>query len=248
LLLLVLFARPAAVRRGAHVCGLWRLVSHRSSVLAAEDSWMDANRFDIFARAMDGRSRRRLLGVISGGVLTALGAGLDRTEVLAKHHTQPKKPTIKSAYTCAAKANDGIGPGGDRPVGQIFTATRSGELRQIHIGVSKDPNAGPGGDYVIQLLRTTGDPPVPHAEAIDVLAATTIPDADVPAGQSTIVANFAGTRLVRGTVYAVVAARPGAGVVFVVAHSSDVCEGEMTIVPDGATFPDKDAIVSVLVA
>jgi hypothetical protein len=213
---------------------------------------MNHNTLDRWVHRLDASvPRRRALVVVAG----ALGLGLNAQDGLGKskkhkhHHTHPPKqqPQLASAYTCPGNPDFSVGTSGDVPLGQRFTATRGGTLRQIRVGVVKD-DVGGSGDYLVQLLRTTGDPAAPGTRNIDVLAAAVIRDGDVPLGTSTVVADFAATDLVQGTVYAVMVSRPGAGEYNVQAFDGgDFCEGVMTDIGHSSTFPRIDMIVSVLV-
>jgi hypothetical protein len=190
-------------------------------------------------------SRRRLLG----GLLPILSAAapLARADaVVAKRKCkQPKPPALKAAFACPGPTE---GEGAGTRIGQVFAATRSGTLRQIRVGVIKPP--GTHGDYVVQLLAASGFPVSPDNSPQAVLAAVVLADAAVAVGSTTLVANFAGTKLVQGTAYAVVVARRGT-TALVQSHLTDRCAGALIFAsgPDPFTInDDADAVVSVLVA
>jgi hypothetical protein len=98
--------------------------------------------------------------------------------------------------------------GAESRIGHVFAATVDGSLREVRIDIRKDA-ALPGGDYLVQLLATSGAPAEPDHTALGVLAVAIVPDATVPDGDSTLVAEFNGPDLVAGTEYGVVVARPG---------------------------------------
>jgi hypothetical protein len=89
---------------------------------------------------------------------------------------------------------------------QVFRTTRGGQLSRVQVHIDK-PN-GSTGDYVVQLLRVDNSDTPLHAP-LDILAATTITDTDVPAGESLLTANFSGPRLEAQTDYAVAVGRVG---------------------------------------
>ena len=111
---------------------------------------MEAIRFDTLLQNLVTRtgSRRVVVAAAMLGLGDAAGRLMSPDEGLAGRHTH-HKPKPRSTYTCAAKANDGIGVAGDRPLGQIFTATRSGELRQIRVTVRNTSTRD--GDEVVQV-------------------------------------------------------------------------------------------------
>jgi hypothetical protein len=201
---------------------------------------MDGKRFDDAAKVIGGTRRATLTGgaaLAVGGVLAAFSPRAARA---AK-----KRP--KKAYTCALPADDAItfGGGGAARLAQSFTATRSGTLKQISVEVTKQ---GFTEDYVVQLVKVNAG--VPSESPLDVLAAATIPGAQVPVGTSTLTAKFATTQLTPGTQYAVVVSRPGSNDLELPDRTGDDCEGDMFSAVGGGAFSDLgdlDMIVTVLV-
>lgn len=208
-------------------------------------------RFDDTARRI--RESRR--GVLSGtawlvlaGALSALpGRSVEAAKKKGKKKKKPQGPDLKSAYTCApSDATDSVEGSSLSRYAQSFTATRGGTLREIRVLINKAVDSG---DYEVQLVRMAGN--VPSNGAFDVIAAATIPDANVPTGNATLVAKFAATRLVQRTKYAVVVSRFGSEMAIPVPFSGDPCEGTMAIATAGDAFanldPARDMTVSVLV-
>lgn len=190
-------------------------------------------------------SRRAALGTVLHAALGAIATGV----VAAGHgdakRKKKKPPPLRLAYRCPAPPE---GQGVGTRIGQVYTATRSGTLRQIRVGIDKP--AGTHGDYVVQLLAASGSPAVPDDSALGVLAAVVVPEASVSNGLTTLVANFAGTELVRGTAYAVVVGRRG-GSAAVQSHLTDRCAGALIFTTGTDPFSvnnNADAAVSVLVA
>jgi hypothetical protein len=134
-------------------------------------------------------------------------------------------------------------------VAQIFAAGRNGTLRQIQFAIAKP--AGASGDYLVQLVRLS-DNELPSNSPLDVMAAVTIPDASVPLGESTLVANFAGPFLVAGTGYAAVLSRPGTelgGLQTRIHHGGSDCDGTIAVADGAGDFDAQsgDVVVAVLV-
>ena len=164
----------------------------------------------------------------------------------------------KRAFQCPGPTEDtfGIGSDGSRArLAQVFTASRTGSLRQIKIAVVKKPN--PGSDYVVQLVKVSGSPNgTPSNSAADVLAEVTIPDGNVPAGASTLTGSFSGPKLVQGTEYAAVINRLGNTELTVGtrvgANGADDCPNSRMFSATGDNAFEEvfiqDMIVSVLVA
>ena len=199
---------------------------------------MDGKRRDAWSKALTG-SRRTAL---TSGAALALGGLLSAR---SPQTARARRPRLKPAYTCppSLPASQDY-PGGDR-VAQSFTATRSGTLRQIKIGIVKKSS---GGDYLVQVVKMAGTDP--SNNAIDVIAAAVVPDAQVKSGETTLVASFGTTTLTQGTQYAVVVSRTSD---FDLRHEGSDCEGRVFIASStGAFIPTgtnlKDLIVTVLVA
>jgi hypothetical protein len=211
---------------------------------------MEGRRFDDTIRRIAESRRRVLTGtaeLVLAGALTALPS---RSAAAAKKKPKKKKPpALKSAFTCAApEADDFVEGNFLSRYAQPFTASRGGTLREIRVLINK---AISGSDYQVQLVRMAGN--VPSNGPFDVLAAATIPDDQVPTGNTTLVAKFAATTLVQGTEYAVVVSRFGAEMAIPVPFTGDPCAGsEMAIAQAGEAFqaidPARDMTFSVLVA
>jgi hypothetical protein len=209
---------------------------------------MDGIRFDEATRALLAgmKSRRTVLGAAA-----VLGLG-EALRVLVTPRGAHAAKRLKQAYRCPGPVEATAGElSGQQRVAQVFTATEGGTLREMRFKIAKFPETK--GDYVVQLLKVTGSPNgLPSNSPLDVLAAVTIPDAKVPEGDSTLVANFAGTRLKKGKEYAAVISRPGNSEYAV--HSrqgGNDCEGRLFTAFDGDTFnliANLDLIVTVLVS
>ena len=213
---------------------------------------MAGTRFDDTIRRI-GESRRGILTGTAGLALAgALSARSPRPAEAAKRKKKKKKPAseLKSAYTCApADTTDNVEASSLTRYAQSFTATRGGTLREIRVLINKALNSG---DYEVQLVRMAANGSVPSNGSFDVIAAAAIPDGDVPVGNATLKAQFAATRLVQGTKYAVVVSRFGHEMAIPVPFSGDPCEGTMAIAAAGDPFanledPVRDMTVSVLV-
>ncbi|MFN8594465.1 MAG: choice-of-anchor R domain-containing protein [Thermomicrobiales bacterium] len=213
---------------------------------------MDGNQFDTTARRIAG-SRRVVIA--SSALLTMAGmlGAVSSPAVTAakkKKKKKPTKPVAASTYTCADTVENTFsgGPGGIARFSQSFTATRGGTLNEIRVAVVKTDQTG---DYVVQLVKMDGA--VPSASPLDVLAAATIPDAQVKTGNVTLSAKFAATTLTAGTRYAVVVSRPGsADLVVQVAQGGGDCEGDAGVGQGPGVFsnfinPSSDMLVTVLV-
>lgn len=213
---------------------------------------MDRDRFDRVARTMAGAagSRRYALGAVAAGIAGSAAGTLLATGGAAKRKKKKKTSTLAVAYECAGpKEAETPQVGEIWRIGQVFTATRSGRLRQVRVGITKADQTGPG-DYLVQVLTASGAPPVPDHGGLGVIAAAVIPDAAVPEGDSTLVATFGGTPLAAGTAYGVVVARPGASTFSVQVRFDDPCEGEEVSAAGTSPFlniDEQDAVVTVLV-
>ena len=200
---------------------------------------MDGTRFDESAKELTG-SRRT---VLTSGAALALG-GLHAAR--SPRTVRARKRSLKPAYTCPPSIDASQDYSDGTRVAQSFTATRSGTLRQIKIGIVKNPSGS--GDYLVQVVRMDGT--VPSNNAIDVIAAAVVPDAQVKTGETTLVVSFGTTRLTQGTEYAVVVSRPSG---FALLHTGgETCEGRVFVAssteafsPTAATF--RDVIVTVRV-
>jgi hypothetical protein len=212
---------------------------------------MDGGRFDDTMKSRF-QSRR---GVLTGSAALTLAGSLSalspRSVEAAKKKPKkknPKPPALKSAFTCSPPLDDVFEASVISRYAQSFTATRGGSLREIRVRINKLVNDR---DYIVQLVRMSGA--VPSASTLDVLAAATIPDTEVPTGNATLVAKFAATNLVQGTQYAVVVSQPGSEIAIPVPLNGNACAGDFSqAVADGdfvnENDPARDMTVSVLVA
>jgi hypothetical protein len=208
---------------------------------------MDGKRFEETAKALVG-SRRAAL---TRGAALALGSILSSLSP----STAGARTRLKKAYTCPPPPGNGsgLGGGGTTRLAQSFTATRSGTLNQIKVAINKP--AGSAGDFVVQLV--TMDGALPSSNPFDVIAAATVLNDQVKAGNTTLVAHFATTRLKNDTQYAVVVSRllvggvSGSFEVFgPIGSSGAACEGDAFSATGSNAFqksPSADLAVTVLV-
>jgi hypothetical protein len=171
---------------------------------------MDGSLLDRMTADFAGSTRRRMLTSGLAGVLGILGSWLGTTTAEAKKRKKKKKKKkgtpLQLAFQCPGPPTF-IGFCSEKcRAAQVFRTTRGGRLSRVQIHIDK-PN-GSKGDYVVQLLRVDNSDTPLHAP-LDILAATTITDADVPAGESLLTANFFGPRLEAQTDYAVAVGRVG---------------------------------------
>jgi hypothetical protein len=160
----------------------------------------------------------------------------------------PAGPVL--TYQCPGPKNSAVAGDGALRFAQTFIAQRSGSLRQIQFSVDKKPATT--GDYLVQLLKVVGGKP--SHSPIDVLAAITVPDAEVAnSSDATVTATFAGLALVAGTEYAAVIGRPGSTNVTLnsVKGGSSTCSGKSFIAFGADVFVEEvlaqDILVSVRV-
>ena len=236
---------------------------------------MDTHRFDVMTRSLtDSSSRRGLLGGLRGSLLalslTAMIGGDAYAKKKHKKNNKDKKKNEKNmpeptAPLCASpppppeQAQPLLGGGcqaasvGATSFGagvrlaQTFVASRGGTLHQIHVAIQKE--AGSAGNYVVQLVPASAGYPA-HAGA-SVFAASTIDNADVSNGDTTLVANFAGTSIEAGKSYAVVVTRLDGGILLVHVANGTVCPNSAWFYAFGessfSTAPNADMIVSVFI-
>jgi hypothetical protein len=213
---------------------------------------MDADRFASFTRIVHDHSRRRFLtlfGIAAGGLIPLI----DPNTTAAKKKNKKKKksgkksPALALAYECPGPAEQFGTYQLINRVAQVFVAERSGMLRRIAFQVENLESDS--GDYVVQLLRVDDGAPLPLAT--HVLAGISIPEGDVPVGESTLTANFNGPELIGGTEYAAAIGR-------LVSHvrlgthsgTGNVCAGQAFTSQGGGVFAESDEldlVVSVLV-
>lgn len=207
---------------------------------------MDRLRFDqatkTFSSALSTR-RATLAAAATAAIWRAVGEFPAPRGTSAKK----KKKKLQVAFACPGPADSTLALGEGVRVGQVFTATRSGTLRQVKFGIVKEADADPG-DFVVQLLKTSGG--VPDNSPLAVLAASTVRDESVPVGETLLVAKFDGTRLEQGVVYGVVVSRPASDGITVQRRDAGVCEGQRTDAFEDELFDNtsnQDILVSVFV-
>lgn len=217
---------------------------------------MYSTRFAHMTQVFAGSNRRQILSVGSTGILSMLGARLGVTEAEAKkRNNKPKKRKKRNkqkqtsplhlAFQCPGPPSF-IGFCGDEcRAAQVFRATRGGQLSRIQIHIDKP--ASSTGDYVVQLLRVDNTD-TPLRAPLDILAATTIPDAGVPAGELQLTASFAGPLLEAETDYAVAVGRVG-NQIRIGTVSGTTCGGQLFSAHGLEPFDagSSDLVVSVFV-
>lgn len=208
---------------------------------------MDINRFARLVRFLETSSRRGFLAS-SGITLSVSGLllGLPGTEARKKRKKKKKKPPpLQLTFTCPGPPESFLAFMLSDRVAQLFVAGRSGTLRRIQIPVEKIAGEN---DYVLQLLSVSNS--VPLHTGINVLAAVTIPNAAVPAGESTLTANFSGPELEEGVEYAAAVGRVGSLVVGMREDSGNDCAGVPFSAAGSGAFTasdELDLVVSVFV-
>jgi hypothetical protein len=124
--------------------------------------------------------------------------------------------------SCSASINNAASGPGNLRYAQTFTAVNSGTLTRAEIAIQRQ--AGSNGDYLVQILTVDGS----GFPTNTVLAATTIVDASVPDGPSTLAAVFASpVEVVAGQQYAVMVTRPGSTDLRLRISSGGPCAGQM---------------------
>jgi hypothetical protein len=235
---------------------------------------LDVARFDRLASAIATElTRRGMFAALGTGALAWLhdarftGAKKRQTNKKKKKKKRKSKPNLVAppppppppqappllalAYQCPLGGV--IAFEGARRVAQAFTATRGGTLREIHFPIVKPK--GSQGDYVVQLIRASGSPPVPSNNALDILAISTVPDSTVAEDSSTLIAKFDGPSLTQGVAYAAVIARLGDAAAehlqVRVRVDTSVCEGQLANALGAdpfVTWAANDLVVSVFVS
>jgi hypothetical protein len=158
---------------------------------------MKATSFDTMTRVLAVATHRRELAraILLGGILSWLAA--PARAAAAEHKTGG----------CNARGSGGIGSSGTPRYAATFAAAQGGTLRRLEFRIDK--RKGTRADFLAQLLAVDQATGVPTNT---VLAATTVPNDQVPRGRNTtVVARFdegATTELVRGTRYAACISRP----------------------------------------
>jgi hypothetical protein len=205
-------------------------------------------------------SRRRLLtraGGAGGTLAALLGLAESAAKKNGKHKRKKRKrtkgPSLRLAYAGAGPP-DGydLHPSGTR-LAQTFVAGRRGTLRRVQVAIAKQD--GSSGNWLVQVLAANDDTPSPSP--VSVLAAVTMPDAEVPAGASVRTADVAGPGpvLEAGTAYAVAIWRDGdsPGLGYHDHTSGASCAGGQFSAIGAGAFSDAfqeefDLVVSVFVA
>jgi hypothetical protein len=223
-----------------------RVVDRRSQGFA-----MDSGQFARLAQVIAGSTRRRMLGFGSAGALGVLGArlgaaGAEGRKGKKKRKKKKKASPLHLAFRCPGPPTFvGFCASGCR-VAQVFRTTRGGRLSRIQIHINKEADST--GDYVVYLMRVDNTD-TPLHQPLDILAATSIPDSDVPAGESLLTANFAGPRLEAQTDYAAAVGRVGEQI-DVGTVSGTTCGGQIFSAHGLEAFDSgsSDLVVSVFVA
>ncbi|MGZ5347896.1 MAG: hypothetical protein ACXWGV_09915 [Solirubrobacterales bacterium] len=135
------------------------------------------------------------------------------------------RPTVAEAAlldaNCPGPPNFGSNVSGDLIYAQTFTALGTGTLVRAEVEIGKA--GAPGGDWVLRILATDGS----GKPTGTVLAATTVPDATIPDGNSRLSGTFtAPASVVAGQLYALAISRPGANQMLVRERSGDPCPGQ----------------------
>jgi large repetitive protein len=159
-------------------------------------------------------------------------------------------PSALAAPVLDANCPDGVnqvlsGSAGVTRSAQTFTAETTGALVMGQFKINK---AGTAGDYRMDVNATDAS----GAPTNTTLASTTIPDAVVPPGISTITGTFATPAPVTaGQQYALVLTRPGSTDVTHSARFGDVCSGmeffSGSQTGEWSAFSDMDMIYSTFV-
>jgi hypothetical protein len=205
--------------------------------------------FDNLVRALTPvASRRGLLATLTGGALTALPLGVAgakpkhgkrRHKHKRKHkqkHKQgvvplppaPPTPVVRVDATCTGSGQRFIATtNGNARAAQTFVALTSGWLVSTEIPTVKEP--GSNGDYILRLspVDNSGVP------TNVVLAESSVANASVPDGESTLTFTFANpASLLVGTQYALLLTRPGDGPLAWAGQLDNPCQGRAFESPD----------------
>jgi hypothetical protein len=163
---------------------------------------------------------------------------------------------VGSDYAAAQGSPDASCPGpspgttlteGDNRLAQTFTALATGALTRAEVNVIK---VGTAGDWIVQILAVDGTGTPTNM----VLSSALVPDASVPADESTLAVTFAApAQVVAGQQYAVSVTRPGSDNVGVGIRDGNPCPGGFFSggpPPTGAFSeidPDFDMVFAVFV-
>jgi hypothetical protein len=113
-------------------------------------------------------------------------------------------PVLTPDATCSQISNGQSGADGNARLAHTFTALGSGPLVRADLLLVK--RAGSNGDYVLRLSAVDGS----DVPTNTVLAETSVANANVPVGESTVSFVFAAPfTIASGTSYALVLTRPG---------------------------------------
>ena len=182
-----------------------------------------------------GRGQRHLKRKAALALLTACGA------LLLAAGPAPAQDLLDA--NCPGPPNTSVDPDpGDRDV-QTFTAQRTGSLVRGETEISK---LGGAADWVMQIVTTDGS----GIPTNNVLASTTIPNASVPDGDSTIVGSFTSpASVVAGQQFGLLITRPGES--YTLRDRSDnPCPGQEFFSASGGPFmaePIFDFVFAVFV-
>jgi hypothetical protein len=210
---------------------------------------MDTQRLSAAITTFAARVGSRREALLGAAVLALTGAAPTPARRKARTSRQTRAVGLATTYKCLKGTSVGTSAGQHFRFAQTFTASRSGDLREIQVRIIKE-RAGGAGNYVVQLLTAPGG--VPDHSPLRVIAATMIQDGQVPFGTSTLVARFAGTRITNGGNYAAAISRLGNAELKVPISADGPCaNGVFFSALDDQPFTtasDDDMIVAVLVA
>jgi hypothetical protein len=155
----------------------------------------------------------------------------------------PATAHAASDASCPGPPNNSVAFGGQVRLAQTFTAVNSGLLTRAHLEIVKE---GTPGNWIVSIntVDGTGRP------TNTVLATTTIPDATVPSGDSSLIADFATSAAVAaGQRYAVVLTRPGSDSVAMRYRNDNPCAGAFASSPtQTGSFGPPSAVQDMMFA
>jgi hypothetical protein len=199
---------------------------------------MDMMQFDTLIHSFTtAASRRGALGALSGGLLaagplvrlTSDSEARKRGKRKRRKNKKGKKQKSKTIVdaTCSGPFNIGFKrDSGTARFAQTFTAIASGALVKAEFDLAKD--TGSEGDYILRLSSVDGK----GVPTNDVLAETTVANADVPAQFVTVPFTFTDPFPVEaGKAYALVLTRPG-GQLQLDGNRNNPCSGQAFVSED----------------
>jgi hypothetical protein len=209
---------------------------------------MNSNSFgDLHQALTEALSRRGLLAVLSGALLTVPAFPLDISVTNARGHGKHRQKRKRRTRRTKRQPDPPLPPGpintggflittGDQRIAQTFTALRTGPLVQAAVEILKGP--GSTGDYILRL-GTVDAAGVPTNE---VLAASVVADRFVTDVFSTLTFDFANpATVVAGTEYALVLTRPGSTQLEAIGTFDNPCAGRAFSSPSQtAPFVEDD--------